>query len=511
MSPLRNGGTERAAKTARALRSRLASRAQQARRRLSTTFSREGLRELFSTRSFRSGSFTALACVAVVALAALAVFAVEQLPASMRLIDLSQEQPTSLSDSTREYLAELDEDVIIYLIAPEGEEDDYTQILLENYDDASDRVSVVQKDPDLYPTFTRTYTDEELASGSLIITCGDDSRIVSAAELYTVNYSTYSYEFAGEEAVTSAITALTTDDLPRIYLTQGHGESELPASVQSDLETANFEIESLNLLSEETVPDDADAVVAYAPTSDISTDEKDKLLAYLEEDGSLILITAYDREDTPNLDEVMDTYGMASEDGVVIEGDMTHMIAGLPYYLLPDVSSTEATEDTAADNLYVLMPLAHGISETESHRSSLSVTSILTTSTNAYLKTQIDTAETLEYEEGDVSGQTSVGMISTEAVDGNEARVAWLSTPYFLYDEMDMTVGGSNTALFLDLVAWATDAETPGAELAGKGLGYSYITVDASTASTLSVLLIGVVPAGVLIAGFVVWRRRKAV
>lgn len=510
MGLLKNGRAARAAKAAGALGSQLGPRARRTRRRLRTALSREGLRELFCTRSFRSGSFTALACVTVVAVAVLAVLAVQQLPASVRLIDISQEQPTSISESTREYLVGLNEDVTIYLIAPEGEEDDYTQILLENYDDASDRVSVVQKDPDLYPTFTRLYTDEELASGSLIVTCGDDFRIVPASDLYTVDYATYSYEFAGEEALTSAITALTSENLPRVYLTQGHGESELPASVQDDLETANYEVESLNLLSEETVPEDADAVIAFAPTTDISEDEKNKLLAYLEEGGSLILVTAYDREDTPNLDEVMDTYGMASEDGVVVEGNMAHMVAGYPYYLLPDVASTEATADIAADGLFVLMPLAHGISETDSHRSTLSVESILTTSTSAYLKTGIDTAETLDYEEGDISGQTSVGMISTEEVDGNEARVAWLSTPYFLNDEMNMVVGGSNTTLFLDLVAWTTDAETPGSELAGKGLGNSFITVDAGTASSLSVLLIGVVPAGTLIVGFAIWRRRKA-
>ena len=490
--------------------SRLASRGRQALRRLRACVSREGIRELFTTRSFQSGSFTALACVAVIAIAALAVLAVEQLPASIRLIDLSQGQPTSISESTKSYLDGLEEDVTIYLIASEGEEDDYTQILLENYDDASDHVSVVQRDPELYPTFTRTYTDEEVASGSLIITCGEDYRIVSSNELYTVNYTTYSYEFAGEEAITSAITALTSEDLPRIYLTTGHGESELPSSVASDLETANFEVESLSLLSEESVPEDADAVVAYAPTNDITDDEKDRLLSYLEEGGSFILITAYDRDDTPNLDEVMDTYGMESQDGVVVEGDLTHMVAGYPYYLLPDVASTDATSDVATEGLYVLMPLAHGIAETESHRSTLTVESILTTSTSAYLKTAIDTAETLEYEEGDVSGQTSVGMTATESTGDSESRVAWLSTPYFLNDEMNMMVGGSNTARFIDIITWAADYETPGAALASKSLGNSFITVDAGTASSLSVLLIGVVPAGFLVTGIVIWRRRRA-
>lgn len=492
------------------LLSRLRAREKAALRRLRSHLSLARLRELFTTRSFRSGSFTALSCVVAIAIAALAVLAVEQLPASMRLIDLSEAQPTSISDTTRDYLDALENDITIYLIASEGEEDEYTQILLENYDDASDRVSVVQKDPDLYPTFTRSYTDEDVSSGSLIITCGDDYRIVSSSDLYTVNYSTYSYEFAGEQAITSAITALTTEDLPRVYLTQGHGEGELSSSVTSDLELANYEVESLSLLSEESVPEDADVVITYAPTSDITEDEKDKLIAYLEEGGSYILITSYDRDDTPNLDEVMDTYGMAFQDGVVVEGDMTHMIAGYSYYLLPDISSAEAVSDSSAEGRYILMPLSHGIAETDSHRSTLTVESLLTTSESAYLKTSIDTAETLEYEEGDVAGQTSVAMSATEEVDGGETRVAWFATPYFLYDNMDMSVGGSNVALFIDVVSWASGAETATSELVSRGLGNSTITVDTGTSTFFSAVLIGIVPAGALLCGFYIWRQRKA-
>lgn len=477
--------------------------------RLSTSLSREKLGASLRTRSFRSGGFTALSCVIAIAVAVLAVTAADQLPASIRLIDLSRDQPTSLSDSSRSYLADLDEDVTIYLIAPEGEEDDYTQMLLENYEDASEHVSVVQRDPDLYPTFARSYTDEELASGSLIITCGDDFRVISSGDLYTVDYTTYSYQFAGEEAITSAIAALTSDDLPQVYLTTGHGETDLPDGATSSLETANFETSSLNLLSQE-VPDDADAVICFSPESDFSADEEERILEYLEEGGHFILITSYDRGDTPNLDEIMDTYGMTSQDGVVVEGDMTHMLVGYPYYLLPDIASSDATADFASRNAYVLVPLAHGIVETDSHRSTLTVEPFLITSQSAYLKTAIDTSETLDYEEGDIAGQTAVGMLATEETDEGETRVIWISSPYMLSDGADSTVGGSNTTLFTELLTWITDSDTVGAELVGKDLGSSTITVDAGTATALSALFIGAVPATALIIGLVIWRRRKA-
>ena len=75
-----------------------------------------------------------------------AVLVVEALPASLTEWDISQEQTTSISQETADYVAGLENDVTIYLIAEEGEEDERIVRLLQQYADASDRVSVVQKD-----------------------------------------------------------------------------------------------------------------------------------------------------------------------------------------------------------------------------------------------------------------------------------------------------------------------------------------------------------------------------
>lgn len=483
------------------------------------SFSKEQVKRLFTARSFKSGGYTAFACVAVVAIAVAAVTVVEALPSSLTSIDISEGQPTAISDETRSYLDGLDEDVEIYLIAEEGQESEYLDVLLDNYAAASGHITVEQKDPVLYPTFVGQYTSETLSDNSLILVCGDESRVVSYNDLYTFNSSTYSYDFAAESAITSAIVALTSDDLPKIYYLSGHSERDLPTEVQKDVEDSNYETATLNLLSEGSVPEDADAVIMYAPESDLSEEEKDALLDYLEGGGSFLLVTDYDDADMPNLDDLMNAYGLEAVDGLVVEGDGGYRLMGYPYYLLPSLNGGhEVTSKLAEEGAYVMFPLAHGIREIDQYRSSLTITPLLVTSDSAYIKTDPANAETLEYEDGDISGQAVVGMASSEEVDTDEGddadtqaetRVVWYSTSLFLDPSVDARVGGNNSELFTDTLVWLADADGTTVSLASRSMGISVLTVDSTEASTVSAIMIGVIPVGFLIWGFVIWRARR--
>lgn len=133
------------------------------------------------------------------------------------------------------------------------------------YADASEKVSVVWRDPVLYPTFTSEYTTEDLPDNSLILTYCDDYRVIDYNDLYELDSATYSYQFDGESTITNAIIALTSDSLPTVYQLSGHSSTTLSSTVSAAVEDANIQLEELNLLSEGDVPDDADAVAIVSP------------------------------------------------------------------------------------------------------------------------------------------------------------------------------------------------------------------------------------------------------
>lgn len=473
------------------------------------SFSRENIKSLFTARSFTAGGYTAVSCVAVIAIAAAAVALVESLPSTWVKIDLSEDQSTSLSEETIDMIEGLQDEVTIYFVSEEGEEDEYVQLILDKYADSSDKLDVVQKDPVLYPTFTDQYTSSELEDGSLIITCSDEFEIVSYDDMYTLNTSTYSYDFNAEAAITGAINSLISDDLPTVYLLTGHGEADLPSDITSDLEAVNIELAQLNLLSEGTVPEDADAVVMYAPTSDLSEEEESALLAYLEDGGSFLLMTDYDDSDLPRIANVMNAYGVEAVEGLVVEGDSGYYLSGYPYYLLPTIESHEATGDLSEANSYVLFPLAHGITALDQYRSTLVISPLLSTSSSAYVKADPETIETLQQESDDVSGETMLGVAVSEALDEGETRVVWFSSTAFLDSQIDMRVGGANSELFTSSLTWLCDAGDSVVSLASKSTGVTVLAVDASAASMLSVFLVGIVPLFFLVVGFRIWRTRR--
>lgn len=58
------------------------------------------------------------------------------------------------------------------------------------------------------------------------------------------------------------------------------------------------------------IPDDCDLLFLYAPTSDITDDEKTIIEKYLSDGGKVYLILGDTTSDTPNLDGIMSDYGL---------------------------------------------------------------------------------------------------------------------------------------------------------------------------------------------------------
>lgn len=477
--------------------------------RFKQIFSKQHIKELFTRRTFKVGGYTALACVVVLDIAVVAVLAMETLPTTWTKLDISEEGTTTLSDESKEKLSQLEDDLTIYCVCEEGEEDDYVSLLLGRYADASEKVSVVWRDPVLYPTFTSEYTSEDLPDNSLILTYGDDYRVIDYNDLYELDSATYSYQFDGESTITNAIIALTSDSLPTVYQLSGHSSTTLSSTVSAAVEDANIQLEELNLLSEGDVPDDADAVAIVSPETDLSEEEASALETYLENGGHLLLLTNYDSGDMPNLDNLLNSYGLAAQDGLVVEGDATAHLSGYPYYLLPTIEDAGATSSLASENAYVLFPLAHGITTIDQYRSSLTIEPLLSTSDSAYIKTNLEELQTLEQEDGDISGSTMVGVAVSEEVDSEETRLIWYSSSTFLDEQLDARVGGANSQLLVDSLTWLCDSEDASSSISHKSTGSSTLTVDSASASTISVFLVGIVPLAILGAGFSVWRSRR--
>lgn len=455
------------------------------------------------------GSYSLVISAVVLALLIVVNLFVSALPTTATKYDISSTKLYSITSNTKVVVNALQDDITIYWIVQAGEEDDVIENLLGKYESLSDHISVVKRNPDVYPTFAEQYTDEDVPNNSLVVECGDRYRYISYDDIYVTESNVYSYSYStsfdGEGAITSAIDYVTTDDLPQLYVLEGHGESELPSTFSDQLEKENYEVNTLSLLTVDEIPEEADCILIYSPSTDLSEEEVTMLSDYVAGGGKL-MVSAGPTEDgsLTNLYSLLENYGITTAEGIVVEEDREHYAFGMPYVLLPDMASSDITDTLMEENYYVLMPISQGL--TVGSSSSATVTSLLTTSDSAFSKVDGYSLTTYEKEDGDIDGPFTVA-VSIEETDGGQ--IVWFSSSAFLDDMYNAYSSGANVDLAMNSLSWLV-GEREAIAIRSKSLNYNYLTISSSTSSVLKGLMIGVFPLAYLTIGIaVILRKRK--
>ena len=480
-------------------------------------FDKKKLIGTISKKHIKNGSYTMVMSVIFIAVVIVINMIVSTIPSKYSEIDISSQKLYSIGDETKKMLKDLEKDVTIYQIAQSGSEDENISSLLKKYEDESKHIKVEQKDPVVNPKFVSQYTSDDLSANSLIVVCGDRNKVIDYNNIYetSIDYQTYSSQttgFDGEGQITSAIGYVTSENLPVLYTVEGHGEKDMDSSIKEDIEKANMDIKSLNLLTEGSVPDDADCLFIDSPSTDFSSDEKDAIIEYLENGGKAIIFSDYTTEDMPNFDAILENYGVQRTEGVVFEGDNQHYAMQMPYYLVPTINSTDASSETASAGYYVLAPYAQGIKQLDDVRDTVKIESILTTSDQAYSKTDLN-SNTIEKEDGDVEGPFDLGVSITENLDDDkETQIVYYSTSNLMDSQTNQMVSGGNEKLIMESLKWMTDTEeSASVSIPSKSLEVSYLTITDYDAAFWNICTIALIPGIFLVIGFVVWiKRRKA-
>ena len=453
------------------------------------------------------GYALAISAVALALLIAVNLLAAA-LPASVTKYDISAAKLYSITANTKVVVNALDQDVTIYWVVQAGEEDEIIENLLSKYEALSGHIRVVKRNPDVYPTFAEAYTDEDVPNNSLVVECGDRSRFISYNDIYVSDADLYAYSYAtsfdGEGAITSAIDYVTTEQLPQLYVLEGHGEAELPATLADQIEKENYEQQTLSLLTVDAVPEDASCVLVYAPATDLSEEEADMLRTYVQSGGKLMVAAGTTETGSlPNLTGLLADYGVTAAEGIVVESEREAYAFGMPYVLLPTLAESGITDSLRQENYYVLMPIAQGL--TVGDTSAGTVTSLLDTTDTAYSKTAGYDLETYDKEDGDTDGPFSLA-VSIE--DANGGRIVWFASSAFLDDMYNAYSSGANVDLAMNGLSWLV-GEREAIAIRSKSLNYNYLTISASTASVLQGLMIGVFPLVYLGIGIAVVVRRR--
>ncbi|WP_296117458.1 Gldg family protein [uncultured Eubacterium sp.] len=461
-----------------------------------------------SSKKIRRGVFNSSFVVIGIAIAVAANVFANQLPEKTKNIDLTTQNLYTLTDDSVNLVKKLKQDVTFYVLSSEKNVDDTVERTLENYADESSHIKVEYVDPAVSPNFYASYTDTAPSDGSIIVVSGNASKVVDANDLYeySVDYSTYTQTksaYDGEGQLTSAISYVTSEDMPKVYVITGHGETSLDDSFKSALEKMNISVEEVTLLQEDAIPEDAAAIIINGPTSDFSADDASKVSNYLSGGGKAVITTSYNKTaETPNFDSILAAYDINVTNGLVMDSDHSHYYQ-YPFYLLPNVAS--ATQTSKVEK-YVFMPYAQAISNSGAHPDTITWTDLLTTSDNAYIKTDITNIKTFEKESGDQTGSFSIAANITDSETG--ADITILGSSLTFTNDADSMVSGQNLALFKGITSSFAGSDSA-VSIDAKQYTYSTLSVNQSIAIMSETLLVMVLPVALIVIGIVIWYRRR--
>ncbi len=467
-------------------------------------------------RVFYNGLFASAITAAVVTLAVLVNLLVQAIPAKYTQFDLSEAGLYTLDESSVQLVRALEQDVTVYYLCETGAEDTLVVRLLDRYAAESSHLTWQQKDPAVYPTFAAQHNAQNASPGSLIVEAGGNGAVIDENELYEYDYSSYYYtgtydlKFNGEAQITSTIYRLTSGAQSTAYYTVNHGELGVSGALADALEQQNIAVNELNLLNH-TIPEDCDLLIVNYPTSDFSgagslVDEMGQLRDYLAAGGKLLLMTDAS-VGTPNLDALMQEFGLARVEGLVVEGNANYSLNGYSYYLLPDYGTP--TESTALDGVdtgrYVLLRMAQGIRQEEVD--GVVSEALLVTSDAAYSKTAGYDMTVTEREDGDLDGPFTLAAYAEQ--DETNAEVIWIGCGYVDDEAVYDAVPGNKT--FLLGCAASLAGQSSSILIEAKALEAERLTVPTGTASALGLVFVIVLPAALLLTGAVVTisRRRR--
>lgn len=453
----------------------------------------------FRSLQTRYGFYSVGMIAVVIVIAVVINLIVGQLPEKFRQVDVSNKNIYGISKTSRNLLKDLEYDIKFTVYADKSSTDERIKTFLERYTALTDKISVEWINPVDHPQALQE--NEDAQSNSIVVSCEETGK--SATVLFTdiivQDYSSYyttgsasDSEFDADGQLTSAINQITTDVSKKIYYTTGHGETTLSTSLSDELEKSSVTTEELNLLMVEEIPSDCDLILIDAPTSDISEQEETMLLNYMSEGGKVIYVMGDASTETPNLNAFMEQYGMTKTDGYI--ADMQRCYQGNYYYIFPEISASGDLGDGLESDMVLLVNSA-GFTVQEDFRDTLSVTQVMTTSSEGYAVT----------EEAQTQGEYTLAAVAEEddaklTVIASESMINSRITEYF--SNLD------NSRLFLNLVMNNFD-DVENLSIKAKSLSVELNTVQ--HAGSISTALIFGVPAVVLIGGFVIWmKRRKA-
>lgn len=463
------------------------------------------IKKSFNSNKFKYGGYATLLTSIVILILVVANLVVDKLDLKY---DMTKNKLFSLSEQTYKVMDKLNKDINIISFYKKGSENQGVAEILNKYNDKTKKITLKYIDPSTNPQIAKKYSNTEnaITTGSIVVESGSKFKVINGNELYNMTQDQNTGEssaesLAVEQKITGAIMYVVNDKNSVVYNLQGHNEKPLAAEVTEGLGNQNFTVKTLNLLLGDWKPETGDMILVSSPATDITVDELTKLKDFFSKGGHGIFLIDVQKSKFPNLNNLMSTFGIQIDQAVILEGDSEQFYQE-PVYLIPKMNSHAIIDPMVSANLPILFPVAQPIGQLKVKKGSLKIEPLLTTSGKSWGKKNLDSPVT-EKEAGDIDGPFDVAVAITDTQGTSSSKIVVFSSSGFTN-----VAGGGNLDLFMNSMNWVQDLKD-NISIAPKDLTTEGLKITQAQGLGYSALVVIVIPCIVMIAGIVVWLRRR--
>ena len=492
-----------------------------------TVFEWEKVWNLLGRRTTRYGANTAVLVLLVIGILAFANMIGSRYT---QRYDATANKRFSLADLSVSVLSELDQEVHIVGFFRSSGPDATNRYLLDDmlnqFQYHSDHITYEFIDPDLEPSIARQYNISAYGT------------VVFESEGKTEHINRYL-----EESVTNALVKVTREGQKTIYFLEGHGEHNVNLTDQAGynrimqlLENQSYTVRSFSLLSEVEVPADCNVLVVAGPRTNLVGNEQEAIRNYLDRGGrALFLINPDYPEESADLSALLAHWKVRIGDNVVIDESAVGRLPGMNEYM-PAVMQYPAHPITRPlGNTVSFFPLVRSIETASASDDTVEIQTIAMTGARSWAETTLpgSTDEAMEYvpvldPETDEPGPVSIAVAITAVPRALPRRDMATLTPQEMAmrpEEHELktrivVVGNSSFAsnayimlpgngdLALNILNWLAQEEDLLA-IRPKSSDTRLVQISLSQMWDIFIFTGILSPIAILIAGVVVWWRRK--
>ena len=438
--------------------------------------------------------------------------------------DLTANAAFEVGEETKSLLQSLDQDVEIFVLATEDafSGNPYfvqAQRIIEQYPRHSSRVKLTYVDYVFDPTFASRYPDLSLSEGDVLVVSGDLVKQLHLSDLFNYDYTESGnlniQSSRAEEAVTSAILYVTSEDQIHVAVLTGNGMADMTAFF--DLLTANnYEVTEVNLTLD-ALDNTYDLALLLGPRIDLSEDALKKLDAFLYNDGAygktLFYTADVTQEPLPNLNVFFKEWGIIIGDGAVFETTAERTYRYQPYYPIATYVD-EAYRDSLIDpSAPVLMPLARPLDLLYQTRDGNLNEVLLEFSESSGVRPP-EAVDSFSVEEAKRWGPMPALVLASNRIYGTTGVTQFrsnliVSASTAMLDAFSIqNTSLSNSEYLLNLFNTLFE-RTDVIAIQPKSLAGKTLSITTAQVSTLGILLAAVLPLLILATGIVIWLVRR--